>query len=219
MPEFVEAIAITRILPCPSEPGKVRVNAEPSRELGELLPYLNAAIKGPIYNPALPALTLNRDGRIITIYPHMIFMAKVRDEADARALLDWIRDALNDVHARRAEIEPVHERRRRLTELEIYKLLPGGNCAGSAGGTEPAPSVHSGQALSRSKGLKPLPQCAQRTCLAFAVELAAGRAEVLRCAPLFDAAHQDKRQVLLELLHAAGYEIPDAFLDPQGQQR
>jgi ArsR family metal-binding transcriptional regulator len=67
--------------------------------------------------------------------------------------------------------------------------------------------------------LKPLPQCAQRTCLAFAVELAAGRAEVLRCAPLFDAAHQDKRQVLLELLHAAGYEIPDAFLDPQGQQR
>jgi len=52
------------------------------------------------------------------------------------------------------------------------------------------------------------------TCLAFAVELAAGRAEILRCAPLFDAVHQERRQVLLELLDAAGYQVPSAFLSP-----
>lgn len=187
MPEFVEAIAITRILPCPSEPGKIRVNAEPSRDVSGLLPYLNAVLGRPIYNPAAPALTVNRDGRIITIYPHMVFMAKVCDEADARAQLDWVRGALNDVHARRAEIQPVHERRQRLTELEIYKLLPGTNCKA----------------------------CGRLTCLAFAVELAAGRVGVLQCSPLFDGSYQDKRQVLLQLLDAAGYAVPDAFLSPE----
>jgi len=187
MGDFVEAIEIIRILPCPSEPGKIRVNAEPSCDASEMLPYLNAVLARPIYNPAAPALTINRDGRIMTIYPHMVVMAKIRDETDARAQLDWIRDALNDVYARRDAIQPAHDRRQRLTELEIYKLLPGTNCR----------------------------RCGRLTCLAFAVELAAGRAEILNCPPLFDAAYQEKRQVLLELLDAAGYEVPQAFLSPE----
>jgi ArsR family metal-binding transcriptional regulator len=187
MADFVQSIEITRILPCPSEPGKIRVNAEPSCDVSELLPYLNAVLGRPIYNPAAPALTVNRDGRIITIYSHMVFMAKIHNEADARAQADWIRDALNDVYARRDEITPVYDRRQRLTELEIYKLLPGTNCKA----------------------------CGRLTCLAFAVELAAGRTEILRCSLLFDAAYQEKRQVLLELLDAAGYAVPDAFLSPE----
>lgn len=187
MGDFVEAIEITRILPCPSEPGKIRVNAEPCRDVSAMLPYLNAVLARPIYNPGAPALTINRDGRIITLYAQAIFMAKIHDKADAHAQLDWIRDALNDVHARRGEIQPMHDRRQRLTELELYKLLPGTNCR----------------------------RCGRLTCLAFAVELAAGREQILRCAPLFDAAHQEKRQVLLELLEAAGYEAPHAFLSPE----
>ncbi|HUT73530.1 MAG TPA: (Fe-S)-binding protein [Armatimonadota bacterium] len=187
MSDLVGAIEISRILPCPSEPGKIRVNAETSCDVSELLPYLNAVLGRPIYNPAAPALTVNRSGRLITLYPRTVFMAKVRDEADARAQLDWIRSALNDVHARRAEIQPVHERRQRLTELEIYKLLPGTNCE----------------------------SCGRLTCLAFAVELAAGRAGILSCVPLLDGSYQDQRQVLLELLAAAGYEVPDAFRSPE----
>ncbi|UCH33745.1 MAG: Fe-S cluster protein [Armatimonadota bacterium] len=187
MSDFVETVEITRILPCPSEPGKIRVNAEPSCDVSEMLPYLNAVLGRPIYNPASPALTVNRDGRIITIYARSVFMAKILDETDARAQADWIRDSLNDVYIRRDEITPVHDRRQRLTELEIYKLLPGINCK----------------------------VCGRLTCLAFAVELAAGRAEILRCAPLFDAQYQDKRQVLLDLLDAAGYAVPDAFLSPE----
>lgn len=187
MPDFVETIEITRILPCPSEAGKIRVNAEPSCDVAELLPYLNAVLGRPIYNPAAPALTVNRSGRIITIYARMIFMAKIIDAHDARRELEWVRDALNDVHARRGEITPVHDRRSRLTELDIYTLLPGTNCK----------------------------SCERLTCLAFAVELAAGRADILHCAPLFEADYQDKRRVLLELLDAAGYEIPRAFISPE----
>jgi len=183
----IAAVNITRILPCPSEPGKIRVNAELRCDVSELLPYLNAVLGRPIYNPAAPALTVNRDGRIITIYARTVFMAKIHSEADACAQADWIRDALNDVWARRETITPVHDRRQRLTELEIYKLLPGTNCKA----------------------------CGRLTCLAFAVELAAGRTEILRCAPLFDAAYQEKRQVLLELLDAAGYQVPNAFLSPE----
>lgn len=187
MAEFVESIEITRVLPCPSEPGKIRVNAELPRDVSEMLPYLNAVLGRPIYNPAAPALTVNREGRIITIYPRSVFMAKIHNQADARAQADWIKDALNDVCARRGEITPAHDRRQRLTELEIYKLLPGTNCK----------------------------RCGRLTCLAFAVELAAGRSEILRCAALFDAQYQEKRQVLLELLDAAGYQVPTAFLSPE----
>jgi hypothetical protein len=43
------------------------------------------------------------------------------------------------------------------------------------------------------------------------VELAAERVSVLRCAPLFDAAHQGQRRILLDLLANAGYEVPSAF--------
>jgi ArsR family metal-binding transcriptional regulator len=187
MSNLIEAIEITRILPCPSEPGKIRVNANIPCDVSELLPYLNAVLGRPIYNPASPALTVNREGRIITIYARTVFMAKILNEADARAQADWVRDALNDVHARRDQITPVHDRRQRLTELEIYKLLPGTNCK----------------------------RCGKLTCLAFAVELAAGRAGILSCAPLFDAEFQEKRQVLLDLLDAAGYQVPNAFLSPE----
>jgi hypothetical protein len=41
--------------------------------------------------------------------------------------------------------------------------------------------------------------------------VAAERLNVMRCGPLLDAAYQPQRHRLLELLVAAGYEVPSAF--------
>jgi hypothetical protein len=41
-------------------------------------------------------------------------------------------------------------------------------------------------------------------------------AEITRCDPLFLEKYQAKRNVLIELLQAAGHEIPKEFLDSKG---
>ena len=67
-----------------------------------------------------------------------------------------------------------------LKALDIFKLLPGTNCR----------------------------KCGEPTCLAFAVKLVGRDIEIMKCNPLFSEKYQDKQKVLLELLHAAGHEIP-----------
>lgn len=184
---LLDRIEITHVAPCPSDGERIRINAAASCDLGEALPYLNAVLPRAIYNPAGPALTFNREGTIFTLYSRTIFMAKVRDLASGQALLEWAREQVNQVWARRGEITPLHQRRNRLTELEIYKLLPGTNCR----------------------------RCGVPTCLAFAVRLAGEQEGVLACPTVFEAAYQDERQVLLQLMEAAGYQVPSAFREKQ----
>ena len=53
---LLESHKMIRILPCLADPEKMRVIAEVSREIDEVFPYLNAIMKGCIYNH--PTLTL-----------------------------------------------------------------------------------------------------------------------------------------------------------------
>ena len=185
----VEHIQITHILPCLADPSKIRFHAEPSDSLEAVLPYLNAILPKAVYNHAGRALTFPLAHRIICVYPHLITGAKADDAEDARNVLDWLKQTVNDTWERREEITPSCERRERLTVLAIYRLLPGA-------GTRDFVNCR---------------RCGQRTCLAFAVELAAERESVLRCAPLFDHPFVERRRILLKLLVDAGYEVPSAF--------
>ena len=72
-----------------------------------------------------------------------------------------------------------------LKALDIFKLLPG------------------------TSGKK----CGEPTCLAFAVKLVGRDIEIIKCDPLFSEKYHEKRNVLLELLHAAGFEVPSEFLE------
>jgi ArsR family metal-binding transcriptional regulator len=180
---LVETLEITHVLPCLADASKIRFHASASVDISPVLPYVNAIIPKAIYNPTSQSLTLYRDYRIICLQGRLITGAKADDVEDARALLDWLQGLLNDTWDRREEITPSYARRERLTPLPVFRLLPKGNCRA----------------------------CGFLTCLAFAVELAAERRSVLQCGPLFDAAHQGKRHVLLDLLANAGYEVPSAF--------
>lgn len=180
---------ITHVLPCLADPSKIRFHAKPCADLREVLPYLNVVLPGAIYNHAALALTFQKEGRIICLHPHLVTGAKADDVDDARALLAWLQDLINDTWARRDEIEPSYQRRERLTPLAIYKLLPGTNCG----------------------------RCGVPTCLAFAVALSAERQSLLRCPPLFEAAFADKRRLLIQMLTDAGYEVPSAFR-PSGDE-
>ena len=80
------------------------------------------------------------------MYPRMIAITKLRDEEEAKGILEWLKDLINRTYERRSEITPNYRRKSELKVMDIFKLLPGIN------GRE----------------------CGEMTCLAFATKLRVG---------------------------------------------
>jgi ArsR family metal-binding transcriptional regulator len=177
---LLNSYKIIRTLPCLADPEKIRVIAEISDEIHEVFPYLNAILKGCIYNHPALTLTIKKDGKLFTLHAHHITLAKIEDEKEAEEILKWLQDLINETYEKRENIEPNYSMAAELKALDIFRLLPGTNCK----------------------------KCAEPTCLAFAVKLLGRDTEISRCDPLFSAMYQAKRNVLLEILQAAGYEVP-----------
>jgi ArsR family metal-binding transcriptional regulator len=182
---LLHSYKITRTLPCLADPEKIRVIAEISDEIHEVFPYLNATIKGCIYNHPALTLTIKKDGKLFTLHAHHITLAKIEDEKEAEEILKWLKNLINETYENRDRIEPNFSKGAELKALDIYRLLPGTSCK----------------------------KCGELTCLAFAVKLVGQEIEIKKCTLLFSEEYQEKRKVLFELLHAAGYDVPSAFLD------
>jgi len=183
----LDSYKITRILPCLADPEKIRVIAEVSGEIYEAFPYLNAILKGCIYNHPALTLTIKKDGKLFTLHAHHITLAKVEDEKEAEEILIWLKNLINKTYENRNQIEPNYSMAAELKALDIFKLLPGTNCK----------------------------KCGELTCLAFAVKLVGQEIEIGKCFPLFFEEYQGKGKVLLDLLHATGHEVPEAYLEFQ----
>ncbi len=171
---------ITHILPCLADPDKIRAIVELDEEIHEAFPYVNAILKGCIYNHPAMILTLKKDGKMITLYPRRVTVAKATDENDVMRTMEWIQSLLQEVEERKRELQPDFSRGVELKALDIFKLLPGTNCKA----------------------------CGELTCLAFAVMMLSGEISIMRCAPLFTPDFKDKRYVLFELLKSAGHYAP-----------
>ena len=183
---LLNSYKITRVLPCLADPDKIRVIAEISGEIHEAFPYLNATLKGCIYNHPALTLTIKKDGKLFTLHAHHITLAKIEDEKEAEEILRWLKDLINETYEKQNQIEPNYSMAAELKALDIFRLLPGTNCK----------------------------RCEEPSCLAFAVKLVGRDIEIIKCDPLFSEKYQAKRNVLFDLLHAAGFEIPSEFLNP-----
>jgi ArsR family metal-binding transcriptional regulator len=175
---LLHSYSITRILPCLADPEKIRVIAEVSDEIHEVFPYLNATLKGCIYNHPANTLTIKKDQKLITLHVLHVTLAKIEDEKEADGILRWLKDLINETYEKRDQIEPNYSMAAELKALDIYRLLPGTSCK----------------------------KCGELTCLAFAVKLVGREIEIRKCAPLFLPEFMEKRNVLLDLLRAAGYD-------------
>ena len=122
-PAFEEDVfgraSVMVLAPCVAEPGKIRIIAHVSEDMGGAFPYLNAVTPHASYNPNGPHLTLMEDGRVITLYPRRIAAARADEIVDAWRLLEDIRCRVNGVWARRSEVEPSYEMRERPPALEM----------------------------------------------------------------------------------------------------
>jgi len=171
---------VTHILPCPADPDKIKAVVELNEEIQESFPYINSWFKECIYNHPAMTLTLKKDGKMITLYPRKVTVAKAVDEKDAQETMEWLKNLIREAFAKKGQIKPDYSRRMELKAPDIYTLLPGTNCQ----------------------------VCDEMTCLVFAVKLLMEQKSVVRCAPLFTPEYKEKRQLLMEMLRATGYPVP-----------
>jgi len=181
---FFRNAQVTKVLSCLADPTKTRTVVEFEDDVSELLPYLNAVLPRAIYNHTERLLHFDRGNVMITIYPRHMNLARVDDVEHTWRVVEEVRRLFNETEANRAKTQPSFEQRHRPRALDIYRLLPG------------------------ARDKRYCRECGEPTCLVFATKLLAEKVNVTACKPLFTEAYAERRQMLLELLHAAGYCVP-----------
>ncbi len=171
-PELLGDIEITHVLDCIADPTKIRVVAELSDDVSEVMPYLNAVISKASYGHEAKILHFNLEHRMITLYPRVLTMAKADDEVDAHRVMGWLKDLINDSWRRRHEIEPSYDLRPMVRPLDVYILLPRENCG----------------------------RCGEATCMAFGFRLLQGRGAVAECPLLTEDRFAGHREALASMM-------------------
>ena len=175
--EFLKTITLCYVAPCMADEKKIRLIAYFDRDITELLPYLNAVIKGASYNKNASTLTYAKERRLINLYNIKVTVAKADDIIDAWMILDEVKKLINDTYRRRETIKPSYEEKIKVTALQIYGWLPKTNCKA----------------------------CGETTCLAFAVRLLLGEQKLENCKPLSnDNKFAENRVIMQELVTTLG---------------
>jgi len=175
--EFLKSITLCYVAPCIADETKIRLIAYFSYDISEILPYLNAVIKGASYNKNLPVLTYTKGRRMINLYNIKVAIAKADDIIDAWNILNEIKELVNKTYRDKAKIKPNYEEKVKITALQIYGWLPKTNCKA----------------------------CGEATCLAFAVKILQGEQKLKHCQPLFtESKYFENKNIMQELAGALG---------------
>ncbi len=159
----------------PSSP-TIQALAKLSDDIGEVLPYLNALVKGGIFDPEGSTLRFSFEGRSFTLYRDRVNIARTANAAEAREAMDWLKSFINETYDRRDCLQPSFSRGMQLKPLQVYKLLPGTNCK----------------------------ECGEATCFAFAAKLLREDAGIDCCPPLSRPEYKEKHSALQSLFEETG---------------
>jgi len=154
----------------PCDPGAERYSAVArlTTDISDVLPYLNATLRGAVYHRAANALTWKKGGHNVAFHAYEIATSNVEDREAALKEIKGLIELVNRTWERRADITPDYEIHQRPTPMAVFKLLPGTNCK----------------------------QCGEPTCFTFALKLAASQKQIADCPPLTEPAHAEKRAAL-----------------------
>ena len=132
----------------------VHCHARLDQNVGEALPYLNAELGGFEYVREPPAVMFRSQGKLITVHGSMIAVNALKDEAEARKIIEWLKREINNAWEHRHEIEPSYEGLPRPKVIDILKLLPKTNCRECG---EPTCTVFAARAAEGAKGCEDCP--------------------------------------------------------------
>lgn len=146
------------------------------------LPYLNAELGGWDYDARNQVLLLKLSaGKWITLQPQQIAIRGCRDIAEAQAMVEWIKNQVNEIYERRECITPRYTGQAGLKVMEIMRLLPKTNCRA----------------------------CGYATCMAYAAALREGETALEHCPPLGEEKFQGNETKLREYLEIYGWRALD----------
>jgi len=168
--EFLTSITLCYVAPCMADEKKIRLIGYFNRDITEILPYINAVIKGASYNKSTSILTYAKERRLINLYNIKITIAKADDIIDAWHILDEVKTLINDTYKNKGSIKPNYEEKVKVTALQIYGWLPKSNCKA----------------------------CGEATCLAFACRLLLGEQKLSKCAPLSTESKFSENKIIMQ---------------------
>ncbi|MEW6673519.1 MAG: (Fe-S)-binding protein [Thermodesulfobacteriota bacterium] len=139
-------------------PGAMSVHcfAHLGQDVSEVLPYLNRVLGGFEYIKEPPSVTFRTQGKLITVHGRKIAINALKDETEARKIVEWLKREINSAWENRADIIPSYEGIPRPSIIEILKLLPRSNCR----------------------------RCGEVTCMVFATRVAEGVKSAQDCPAL-----------------------------------
>ncbi len=174
---FLKSITLCYVAPCMADEKKIRLIAYFDRDISEVLPYLNAVIKGASYNKNAATLTFAKERRLINLYNIKVTIARADDIIDAWKVMDEVKDLINRTYENKENIQPDYEGKVKVTALQLYGWLPKTNCR----------------------------LCGEATCLAFALRLLQGAQKLDCCEPLAtDNRFAENRKIMREMTEALG---------------
>ncbi len=131
----------------------VQCFAHLEQDVSEALPYLNTVLGGYEYVCEPPSVIFRAHGKLITVSGRKIAINTLKDENEARKIVDWLQREINAAWTQRDQIEPRYEGLPKPNLVEILKLLPKTNCR----------------------------ECGAPTCLVFATRVAEGAKTAADC--------------------------------------
>lgn len=150
--------------PCAPGAERFAAIARLTTDISTVLPYLNATLRGAVYNAAAGAVSWKKGGHHVVFHADKIAISDVEDRDAAIKEIEGLVALVNRTWERRDEITPDHTTHQRPTPLAVYQLLPQTNCQ----------------------------QCGQPTCFTFALKLVASQVRLEECPPLFEPPYAEK---------------------------
>ena len=135
---------------------RVQCFAHLDQDVGPALPYLNASLGAFEFVRQPPSATFRVQGKLITVHARKIAVNALKDESEARKIVEWIIREINEAWENRDSLEPSYEGTPKPNIVEIIKGLPKTNCG----------------------------QCGYPTCLVFATLVAEGAKDLNSCPQL-----------------------------------
>lgn len=164
---------------CNPDAMAVHCFAHLDQDVGEALPYLNTVLGGFEYIREPPSVTFKAHGKLITVHGCKIAVNALKDEAEARKIVEWLKREINDAWEKRERIVPSFKGAPRPQLIEILKLLPKTNCR----------------------------QCGEPTCMVFAARVAEGAKGIDACPPLDPAQRPKLEEYMVRFRLLDGCEL------------
>lgn len=167
-------------LPCIADGRKIRVRYRLEGNICVLLPYLASDKPNSSFDEDAGVLSYKYGQRVISIDRYgRVGITQLTDLEEAESVIKEIAAWINDVERRKDKIDPLgYKKRKRVTVVDILRLMPRTNCG----------------------------KCRYPTCLAFVVDLLEDKVRLESCEVLKDRKYIDARKSVAKLLLDAGLD-------------